>query len=101
MSYSERNLKYNWTYTSENWEDGEEEIEILCHEEPDCEHCRELEPYDIVFSHYTTYCEDCMNANNALPPDDMLKQAKEHSLKCKIEYFTERIEACKKELEEL
>lgn len=91
----------SWKYTKKVWDDEEQEFEIQCYDDIDCEHCGVLEPYDLVFSDdCTTWCWDCMNANNGLPDEPLLTEVKEYSRKKKIEYFNKRIKQVEQEMRE-
>lgn len=67
-------------------------VEYSINEEPFCEHCRELEPYDIIYLHESIgWCEVCMESIEEIPQSMKDKAAKESKEKKKV-YYQEKLD---------
>lgn len=64
--------------------------DIKYEEEPNCEHCGDLEPFTAIVDTDPRYCLDCFS-DLELSEDD-LKQIEIEETKAKINYFKERLE---------
>ena len=63
-------------------------------EEPFCEHCMDLEAFDMVFDDDgVTWCRWCFDFKDGVISDDWIKQEK----KLKVEYFKKRLQALESE----
>lgn len=73
-------------------------------EEPSCEHCGNLEPFDATYDDGgTSWCMDCSACfeDDMEPTEEELNEIEKASIKKKISYFEGRISQLKKTLKEL
>lgn len=61
-----------------------------------CEHCGDLEPYDLTYTEGTCWCEHCFKANPGSweiedPTEEEWKELNESERIAKIKYFTNRL----------
>lgn len=68
-----------------------EENEIYLYEQPFCEHCYDLEPFEITIGIDIQYCIGCSNANGIEIPEKLLVEIETKQKELRIEYYKKKL----------
>ena len=81
--------------TKDPFEETDKEYTISLYEEPFCEHCYDLEPFEATIDLDIQYCVSCCSANGIEIPENLLIKIKAKQKELKIEFYKKKL----KELE--
>jgi hypothetical protein len=85
------------TFVSSDYSDNEIEYKFVFDDEPYCEHCYKMEPYEILIQPakedewQPPYCIYCTESNGVKIPKKLLGEAKEKTRQMRIEYYKEKL----------